>query len=554
MKSKIFLSIIVIMVLSNSCSKGLLDKGPLDKYSDASVWSDLSLVEAFVNQQYTLLPGFDWYDKVRGVTISSASDESIHQYGYDGLEDMNKGALSPSNMTGFDTWNFDYKFIRNCNEFFTKIDDVPGKEELKKRLKGEITFLRAYCYADLVQRYGGVPLVIKSFQLTDDFTMPRSSHDDCVNFIVEELDKAVELLNAEETGANLGRVTKGAALALKSRTLLYSASPLWNASDDRARWQKAADAAKAVIDLPNYHLYQGSNYDRLFLDNNNSEVIFSRAVDRANNVFAAVEATEGPNGGINAAGFYGGWNTNGPSQNLVNDFEMNDGLPINQSPLYDAQDPYKNRDPRFYADILFDGALWHGVPLEFFEGGRNSSQNTANSDANNCTRTAYTKRKHLDPDFDYLNDPLGLSNQSWIIYRLSEMYLNYAEAMFYLDDEATARWALNQIRSRPGVQMPDIAATVTGSALLDRIRNERRIELCFEGHRFFDVRRWKIAEVTDNIPLTGIKIVKNSVTGIKTYSEKIVQERKFFAPRHYLFPIPQYELNKVTLEQNPGYQ
>jgi hypothetical protein len=155
----------------------------------------------------------------------------------------------------------------------------------------------------------------------------------------------------------------------------------------------------------------------------------------------------------------------------------------------------------------------------------------------------------LNPTFDYQNDPLGQTYDPWIIFRISELYLNYAEAEYYSGHEDLARWALKELRSRPSVNLPDI--TESGAALLTRIRNERQVELCFEGQRFFDVRRWKIAEVTENIPLQGIKITV--VGGIKTYTVTNVQDRAFNASKHYLFPIPQYELDKISLTQNPNY-
>ena len=270
-----------------------------------------------------------------------------------------------------------------------------------------------------------------------------------------------------------------------------------------------------------------------------------------NTVYSAVEQTEGPDGGINVLGQYGGWNTNSPSANLANAFGMNDGLSIGQSSLYDPQNPFVNRDPRFYADINYDGSKWWGDSvLQFYVGGRNSPQYLGNSDHGNSSRTGYTMRKHLSLTFDYQNDRYGQTTDPWIIFRISEMYLNYAEAEYYLGDEEQARWALGQLRSRPSVNLPPV--TGSGAALLERIRNERQVELCFEAQRFWDVRRWMIADVTENTPLKGINIVLNP-DGSKTYSDKDVQDRAFLAPQQYLFPIPQYELQKVTLQQNPGY-
>ena len=542
-------------IIMQSCKKDFLDQKPLNSLSDATVWNDQALVQSYVNDQYRGLPSWDWYDKVRGITLSSACDESIHQYGYNGIYDMNKGALAPSNMTGFDTWSFDYKYIRNIEQFFSKIDGVPGNVETISQMRGEMHFLLAWYYTELAERFGGVPLITKSFQLDDNFQMQRSSYDSTVDFIATQCDSAAALLPLNYDASSLGRATKGAALALKSRILLYAASPLWNTSNDQGKWQKAADAAKAVIDLNVYHLYQGpaGTYGQIFTDNTNEEIIFERTIDptSANTVYSAVEQTEGPDGGINSLGQYGGWNTDGPSANLVDAFGMKDGLPINQSPLYDPQNPYINRDPRFYADINYDGAKWWGdSTLQFYVGGRNSPQYLGNSDHANSSRTGYTLRKFLNLNFDYQNDHFGQTTNPWLIFRISEMYLNYAEAEYSLSNEDQARWALNQLRSRPSVDLPPV--TESGADLLTRIYNERQVEMCFEAQRFWDVRRWKIADVTENTSLKGINIVLNP-DGSKTYSSKEVQQRIFYAPKQYLFPIPDYELQKVTLQQNPGY-
>ena len=209
-------------IIFTSCQKDLLNKSPLDRLSDATVWKDPALVQAYVNDQYHVLPSLDWYDKVRGLTLSSACDESIHQYGYNGIYDMNKGALAASTVTGFDTWKYDYGYIRNIDIFFSKIDQVPGPKDVINRLKGEMHFLRAWSYMDLVERYGGVPIIEKPFQLDDNFQMQRSSYDSTVYFIVAESDSAAALLPVSYDDNNMGRATQGAALSLKSRILLLS--------------------------------------------------------------------------------------------------------------------------------------------------------------------------------------------------------------------------------------------------------------------------------------------------------------------------------------------
>lgn len=529
-----------------SCDQDILDRKPLNAYSEADVWSNLDLVETFVNSKYRALANVYRRSTTtylpNALSLSAASSEGFSQWGYDNVRAWNFGEVTPDN-TSMDTWRQYYAFIRSCNYFFEKIDGVEGDAAKKDRLTGEMKFIRAWSYFDLISRYGGVPLITKVYTLADaDYMTPRNTYDQCMTFIVDELDAAAALLPTEYTGNDVGRITKGAALALKSRALLYAASPLNNPSNDQGKWIAAADAAKDVVDLGIYSLYEG-DYTQIFLEKFNSEIILSYNLSATKNDFFGsyenrMNVYLGPNG-------YHGWSAYTPSQHLVDQFEMANGKMISETGSgYDPANPYEGRDPRFYADILFNGAEFRGRAVETFEGGLDSPQSPIENW--NASTIGYSWRKYANEQ-EPIDENLG-SSQNWIMFRVAEIYLNYAEAKYESGDEATARDYLNKVRDR--ANMPDVLST--GTDLLDAIRHEREIELCLEGHRFFDVRRWKIASQTENQPLIGVHIVKES-DGTFTYSYPVIQDRKFYE-QHYLLPIPNYETNRnLELTQNPDY-
>ena len=355
---------------------------------------------------------------------------------------------------------------------------------------------------------------------------------------------------------------------MKSRMLLYAASTLFNPSGDNAKWQAAAAAAKAVIDLNNYQL--GQDYKQVFLTNKNEEIILSRGNDAVNSdgYFNYFELAEGLGGGIDGNGYADGWSSTMVSQNLVDAFEMNDGTAFDWTNPVHSANPYANRDPRLYASVSFDGSTWiadsviqfwiceesNNYTMDPFDPnfkldntvyGRNSIGNPVKKQ--DCPEMSYIYRKSMDPTYDTGAEQYPRST-SWIIIRYSEILLNYAEASFEAGDESTALTYLNMVRER--VSMPAVSAT--GSELQEKIRHERRIELCLETHRFFDVHRWKIAEEVFNKPLKGIRIVKDKNSDTKVYTVFEFQQHSF-PEKYYFQPIPQYELDKVDLEQNPGY-
>ncbi|MFC0775965.1 RagB/SusD family nutrient uptake outer membrane protein [Terrimonas alba] len=563
MKNKFLNHILIAAGLMSlvSCKKDLLDVTPTDRVSEAALLADSSIFESFVTNRYIGIrlqdkegdgtnPGFG-----RGFEYamwSSLTDESIYNND-DNTWLIQRGLLAPENTGIAGTiWGRSYRSIRECNWALSNLEQVQMSDAHKAQLKAELQFIRAFRYQDLIRNYGGVVLMGDnvynlSDNLQDEALFKRSSIKECIDYVLAQLDEAAANLPVNNDGSwLLGRATKGAALALKSRLTLYAASPLYNVGT----WQDAVAAAQAVIGLGKYGLYTGG-YGNLFLDANNNETIFARLYTK-NAGHTHLEIANGPNG-------YGGWGGNLPLQNLVDDYEMDNGKPITDpTSNYDPQDPYVNRDPRFYATILYNGAIYRGRALETFTpGGKDSKDGNDNW---NTSKTGYNLRKFMNEAYP-LQNPWGNAGfQPWYYFRYAEILLNFAEAA----NEAggpdavpagatlSARAAINMVRSRAGVNMPAVSA-VSQSEMRTAIRNERRIELAFEEHRFYDVRRWKIAEETESKPALGISITMSG--GTLTYANKVALDGRAFNPRMYWLPIPRAEIqasgNKI--EQNTGY-
>ncbi len=523
-----------------SCDNNILDMAPLDSISESDVWNDEALIELYVNNSYLAINhGFT-------AMFGSACDELYNIHDAGGFWIIQEGELTSDNISNITTslniWSNAYSNIRTVNVFFENIDNSPVGDEVKQGMKGEMKFIRAFIYANLIWRYGGVPIIDHVFELNDNYSVSRKSYDDCVDYICTELDEAISLLPDWQEDNELGRASADAARALKSRVLLYAASPLNNPNNDMDKWDQAAEAAESLLNS-DYTL--SNNYQNLFLSDND-EIIFARYFTQAN--ATSINTEHGRNGDY-------GWGGSCPTQNIVNDYEMSNGkLPylddgtVNPVSGYDLSNPYINRDPRFYASILYDGSMWMDRETETYIGGLDSRE--SDIQAWNATLTGYYLKKFIPEDIP----PVGSSTQPtspWIFFRYAEILLNFAEAKFELGDEPTARQYINLVRSRQGVAMPPI--TATGDELRELIRHERRIELAFEGHRFFDVRRWEKAMETENVDLSKI-IINKLPGGAKTYEVDQLIERAF-SEQHYLLPIPRSEVDKSlgSLEQNPGY-
>ncbi len=592
-----FKLLLVVIILLTSCNKDILELQPLDEYSDIAVWKDPVLADTFINGIYDYLSN-TFSNKF---SIGNFVDELHRRDGANQLN-FNNCKLTVDQIPGWSglpTWQNQYLAIRACNKFLENVEKLPDDDILvdgvtkKNRMIGEVHFLRAYFYMNLTSLFGGVPLIDKVYGLDDDFLVTRDTYSDCIKFITDECDLAANMLPLAHSGNNKGKATKGAALALKSRVLLYAASDLHNTTvfpgysnpelisytdgNRTARWQAAKDAAKAVMDLGIYSLFRpnpgptdsvAQNIVDLFLSYGNEEDIFIRYfTPESFNVNVNWMNLSGPNG-------YHCRGSNAPTDNLVRDYERKDGTKFDWNNPVHAAAPYVYRDPRFYATIFYEGAKWRTrgpgeFPLdpigviqvgywERWDPATNSMFEVWGLDTrkgqNSPFEGAYTGyyiRKYFDPSVDA---QFFIPDIPWRYIRYAEIILNYAEACIGLGEDNEARTYINMIRRRAG--MPDI--TESGIALRDRYRNERRIELAVEDQRFYDVRRWvigpqayvaayKVDVVYKMDPSTHITATEPTIT-------PAVHNAYSWDDKAYFFPIFRSEMNKNTkLIQNPGY-
>ncbi|MEX2593938.1 MAG: RagB/SusD family nutrient uptake outer membrane protein [Anditalea sp.] len=582
-KSVLYMVSVLAFIVVSSCNESFLDTKPLTEFPEEDVWTDPALSEAYINDLYNRLP-WSWTNTTNMV------DEG-RSFNVGAEHGVNNMLITPDNAS-WDDWGGRYASIRACNIFLENIDKLPATE-LKDRMVGEVTFLRAWYYHMLVSYFGGVPLITNAYSLNDDFTLARSSYADCIKFIADECDKAADLLPLVNTGNASGRATKGAALALKSRTLLYAASDLHNnateysgfsnpellgyTDDNRAdRWKAAQDAAKAVIDLGIYSLYRpdpasgeeaSQNYEDFFTSRQSEEDIFVRFYTSSIN--RGVSAWS-----VNPVGYYG-IETVGAITELVDDYEMADGTRFSRSNPEQALEPYKNRDPRLYATLLYEGAKWRprspdlvgfdpvGVlqvgTWEKWDNETNSIVNIYGLDGRNSmvypggyNNTGTVMIKFVDRSV-VVTDNTTQQDLTWRYFRYGEILLNYAEASIELGEDEEARTYLNMIRKRAG--MPEI--TESGDALKERYRNERRIEMVFEDQRFFDVRRWLIGQEAYQA-VHGVEVVYELNPDKTTATVPTITPVQIMTgsweDKAYFFPISREEINKNDLLiQNPGY-
>ena len=591
MRSQVRITTTAVLVLLGltSCN-GVMDLTPKDQFADEAVFTDPNLAQAFVNDMYRGL-GHGLYE----IMLASMTDEShfIHNYN---TEPVVKSIITASDRGAIDdgrfahyNWSPTYSRIRQTNIFLSKIDGTTFDDALKQRMKGEVFFLRAYFYHNLMRMYGGVPLITKVYGLNEDYQVARNTFQETVAFIVANADSAAALLPLSYSGVDLGRATKGAALALKARVLLYAASDLYNANpssqpengytspqDRTALWRAAKNAAKAIMDSGWYSLFRATpanaqeaakNYGDLFLQSMSQEVILSR--------FFLSTRDDGYNPGLhNGPNGFHTWGGNTPIQNLVDDYRMADGSKFDWNNPTEAAAPYANRDPRFYASIAYDGAAWRPRPddvksldpvgiiqtfraLKLPDSSVVAGLDTRDSPVENWNGaySGYYIRKFVDPS---INAQFIKEQVPWIFFRYGEVLLNYAEASIELNELTDAVTVLNQIRVRAG--MPPFSAALGQAALRDEYRNERRVEMAFEEQRFFDVRRWMIAPAALNKVAGGINIFLDGASRTDRttwrnyrYAVDTVQARAW-NDKMYFMPIRFDELNRNSmLKQNPGF-
>ena len=565
-----------------SCAD-ILDKKPLTEISDNDLWSDPALLKAFVNSRYNQV-GVNGAESMQ----SSIVDETELTW-LRGCETHNFARVSPTDLGrmngawwGWDnrSWSTKWTNISNCNIFFERVDNVGFTDETEKtKLVGQVRFIRAFEYWDLIARWGAMPIITKSFSINDREEIvgqKRNTYKECIDFLVSELNQAAKELPANWSGDDYGRATSVAALALKSRILLYAASPLMNedvkipevgyTTPEPDRWQKAAKAATEALDAAQaagYELYNqngdpSKNYQLIFMDNTaaNKETLFARmgTSSAEGESISSCDQYNNPNG-------YGGWGGNCPLQELVDAYEVvKDGVAskFDWNNPEEKANPYANRDPRFYATILYDGAKWMTRNVEtYFDVDNNGTiigggkDTKYGNDSWNASPTGYNMKKFMDEG--YALNSWNFCARNWIHLRMAELYLNKAEALYNIGDEEGAREALKPVRERAG--MP--AVTATGADLLEAIKNERRIEFAFEEHRYFDVRRWKEAPKYFGSTVHAITI-KKYPDGKKTYEvdklrSDVGGDRKW-DDKMYWLPITKAEMDKnPNLVQNPGY-
>lgn len=531
---------ILFTLLAVSCND-VLNKNPLDEIGDDAFWTDPVLISYYVNDLYAQMPVNEYQ------TAESRTDNSVHSqrdkwrstyflYNYN-LEN----ATDPSE----NTWNTSYTNIRKCNRFIEQIELSPLDESEISIYKGQVHFLRAFFYFELVKRYGGVILLDKVLSVTDNWEIPRNSEKESYDFILNDLEKACSLLPDSWTGKDEGRASKGAAWALRSRVELYD--------------KRYSDVIKSTAEVYKYgyELLPGDTPEQYrsiwwITNKSNKEIIFNKQYmnpDAANAmlIYNMVTYVNNPYGDR-------GWGGLGPTQNLVDEFEMKDGSQAPrfsgkpESEIFDVNETgiYKDREPRFYANIVTHGTeIW----LNGDKGPVAVDRYLMDTpDKGDGSMTGYNIWKWIDYDnYNYPYTGSGSKDHSvnWIYIRLAEVILNEAEARLETNDITGALEAVNKIRAR--VALP--ALTETDQAKLrDMIRKERRLELAFEDHRFWDVRRWKIGDKTNQGIMYGVRFTSPTEFYISNTDTRTWDDRL------YLHPIPHSEILRMSvLEQNPGF-
>ncbi|MGI4751440.1 MAG: RagB/SusD family nutrient uptake outer membrane protein [Janthinobacterium lividum] len=568
---------LILFLFAISCKKdGFLSQTQTTNLSETTVFKDSANTVAFLSDIYSHVgfssnPGRFLYGpigaQVTNGGLDAASDEAeVNTTNGTTALAFETGTINAAVVTD-DAYTTSYNNIRAVNQFLKNLPSAPIRTFTKTQYKAEARFLRAWYYAILLKHYAGVHLVGDSlYTYTDHIPAARNTYADCVNYIISECDAAAQDLPTTQSGVSYGRASKGSCLALKSRVLLYAASPLFNGktigsgntaalvgypSYDKQRWKLAEDAASAVIGLSAYSLNidnttAGIGFQTLFTLRYNTEYIFQ--LMRPSNV--DFESLWDPPSRTGTSGAF-------PLQGLVDAFPMATGLPITDlASKYDPQNPYFGRDPRLNFSIIHDQSqlqnrLASGVSAVNIFVGNYNGVNTGPDAVNVGTRTGYYTNKMLDPNA-VANDFTHVSQRCQPLIRYAEILLNYAEAANEFEGpNQNIYTAVEAVRQRAGLVPYHLPLGLSQDALRTYIQNERRVELAFEGHRFWDVRRWKIADQTENILTTGMEVDRNGIS--VTYKPFAVRQRNFRTAM-YLWPFPQSEVAKSPeLIQNPGY-
>jgi hypothetical protein len=555
------LSILCFLALCTTSCEDFLERAPGDNMTEEELFSKIETAERYLNNAYIYLPDFqcNTEDLAGRYKLGGATDEVGFQQasGYQASPfDINTGSWNPSQMPLERNWRDYYGCIRRCNMFIKNYDLIPedlstgGASNRRKRLLGEAYGLRGYYYFLLFKQWGGVPIInnvldpgnIKSIE-----GIERASAEETLQQVLDDMDKAIEYLPPKHDDANFGRFTSLVATVVKSQVKLYWASKYWNRNNDLKRWEDAAESANEALRLAlkNGHILSLS-YSSLFNKAGiEPEVIWTKNSEHYECYWWDMYAM--PLG-------YNAFNVDGPLQEIVDDFEMkatgkvpvlgytaDNKQIVDESSGYDPKKPWDGREDRFYASILYHGAMLQGRKIDISTNGKD------NINIGSIIRTNYFTNKYLDQNHNLVTHA-SWTYRRFAIMRTAELYLNYAEALNEVEGPSNKVYELvNIIRTRANcIELPK---GLSKDEMRERIRHERRIELVFENHRFWDVRRWMIAEIVDNKPVHRVAV---DVDGNISYP--VFQNRVFNPEKHYLFPIPQREIDKNrALEQNPGW-
>ena len=540
------------LLTTTSCD--FMDCDESDNYTLQEIQGSYNRVKQFVTSIYGYLPSD--FCNMHGAMLDAATDDAIHVYESSAIQRIVNGTWS-ANYTVDDKFAYYYNAIHDANYYLTTLsgltfdtwkngDDYQDWMQNYDNYQYQVRFLRAYFYFELVRRYQNVPLITKPLSQTEANQIEPSSAQEVLKFIINECTEIAPKLPIKSTSiaqAENGRATRAMAMALKSRAALYAASPLYSTNGDNAKWTEAAKASHDIIasagelglGLDTYaNLFKSKNY-------NSKEVILCRPTGTSK----TFEQANYP------MGVTGGNTTTCPTENLASAFEMKDGRAFDWNDPTMKANPYKDRDPRFYLTIVHNGMLWPAKKaVDISEGGANGLPLT------NATTTGYYLRKYVDNSISFeAGSTTAATHHNWILFRYAEVLLNYAEAMIHVNGNCdykdatytmSAREALNAVRKRAGI--PEVAACSQDEFLM-RVKHERRVEMAFEGQRFWDLRRWKNLDETKNI--YAVRITHHD--GVLSYEKTLLSERSV-SNKLYFYPIANVELFKnKKLVQNSGW-
>lgn len=586
MKKIICIFLITLLTIS-ACD--VLDKEPLDIITDATVWNDQTLIDGFLNQCYIDMHVFDneattpLFTLLIMYMVDNISDECKANVTWsDNAYQFKFGTLKIAGGL-LEWWETPYKTIRKLNEFIKRVSDSPVDADFISQRKAEARFLRAFDYFSMVKRYGGVPLITVAQGLDDskeNLYPKRNKEQEVYDFIISEMDAIVGDLPEIYSSGDYGRPTKYAALALKCRAALYAGSIAQygtiqldgvigiNNSLAITYYQQAYDAAKKIVNSGKYVLYNQdankiTNFRNVFMVERNSEAIFVRQHD-AN---AKFNGGNGSNYDFFQCPLPNAWGdgmTDGPYLEMAEEFEHIDGTPGTldrlaiQQGLWSTDELWKNKDPRFFATLYTMNTSWKGSKLDFHYGIITSEGNIETTGSYNgilargeqAGRTGFGVLKYLDETKNNSADRYS-SKTDWIVFRYAEVLLNYAEAAYELGKSTEALSVVNQIRERAGIAL-------LNNIDREKIRHERKVELAFEGQRYWDVRRWRIATSVLSRDFSGLRYITDYKSG--KYKLEILNKidgavSPAFYERNYYFPITLTRTgNNPNLIENPGYK